>query len=185
MQRIRKLSYEEIFSRRPKLDALRQMPRHPIYALIENIRSLHNVGSIFRSSDGALLEKLFLTGYTACPPRTEIDKTALGSTDSVPWSYSCDPQPVIDQLKKDQVQIVVVEHCNRSVPYTEAEYRFPLCLVMGNEVDGVSETIVQQADIAIDLPMFGLKQSLNVSVAFGIVLYHILAAYLQSCDVKP
>lgn len=185
MQQIRKLSYEEIFSQRPNLETLRQLPRHPIYALIENIRSLHNVGSIFRSSDGARLKELFLTGYTACPPRSEIDKTALGATDSVPWFFSRDPQPVIDQLKNEGVQIVVAEHCDRSVSYVKADYRFPLCLVMGNEVDGVSETIVQQADLAIDIPMYGLKQSLNVSVAFGIVIYHILDTYSQSFNVRP
>ena len=185
MRDIRKLSYNEIFSQRPNLDSLKNIRRSPIFALVENIRSMHNVGSIFRSSDGALLEKLFLTGYTAKPPRKEIDKTALGATDSVPWDFQKDPLPLIDKFKNDKVQIVVVEHTSASVSYTEADYQFPLCLVMGNEVDGVSQEIVKQADLAIELPMLGLKQSLNVSVAFGIVLYHVLDVYQQLNRLKP
>lgn len=179
MNDLRKLTFDEIFSKRPNLEQLKSFSRMPIYALVENIRSMHNVGSIFRSSDGARLAKLFLAGYTARPPRNEIDKTALGATDSVPWSFSKDPLPVIDELKEKKVQIVAVEHTSASVPYAEADYRFPLCLVMGNEVDGVSQEVVRQADIAVEIPMYGLKQSLNVSVAYGIVLYHILERYLQ------
>ncbi len=174
---IRKLTFEEIFNRQPNLDELQQLERLPIYALVENIRSMHNVGSIFRSSDGVRLKKLFLSGYTAQPPRREIDKTALGATDSVPWEYAKDALPVICRLKEKKVQIVVVEHTSNSVPYTRAQYRFPLCVVMGNEVDGVSQEVVKEADLAVDLPMLGIKQSLNVSVAYGIVLYHILYKY--------
>jgi len=177
---IRKLSYDEIFSQRPNLEQLKDLSRPPIFSMVENIRSMHNVGSIFRSSDGIRLNELFLTGYTAKPPRKEIDKTALGATDSVPWRYSKDPLPLIAELKQQQVQIVAVEHTSASIPYTEANYNFPVCLVMGNEVDGVSEEIIKQADLAVEIPMMGLKQSLNVSVAFGIVLYHIFARYQQS-----
>lgn len=177
MSTIRKLEYDEIFSQRPGLNELKNMARMPIYALVENIRSMHNVGSIFRSSDGARLDELFLSGYTAQPPRREIDKTALGATDSVPWRFNRDPLPFISELKDKGVRIVAVEHTSASLSYTDVQYDFPLCLVMGNEVDGVSEEVIQQADMAIEIPMFGLKQSLNVSVAFGIVLYHVLNQY--------
>jgi len=177
MSQIRKLDYDEIFSQRPGLAELKNLPRMPIYALVENIRSMHNVGSIFRSSDGARLAELFLTGFTAQPPRREIDKTALGATDSVPWRFSRDPLHFVDGLKSKGVKIIAVEHTSTSIAYTEAKYDFPLCLVMGNEVDGVSEEVIKQADMAIEIPMFGLKQSLNVSVAYGIVLYHILNQY--------
>jgi tRNA G18 (ribose-2'-O)-methylase SpoU len=180
----RKLTYDEIFSKRPRLEQLKSMPRFPIYALIEDIRSMHNVGSIFRSSDGARLMKLFLCGFTACPPRSEIDKTALGATESVPWAYYRAPMEVIRELKARAVNIVVVEHTANSINYSEADFRFPLCLVMGNEVDGVSGEIVQQANLSIEIPMFGLKQSLNVSVAYGVVLYHVLDNYLKSMEVK-
>ncbi len=177
MNSIRKLDYDEIFSQRPGLVELKNLARMPIYALIENIRSMHNVGSIFRTSDGARLKELFLTGYTAQPPRREIDKTALGATDSVPWRFNRDPLPFVSELKDRGVKIIAVEHTNASVAYSEIKFDFPLCLVMGNEVDGVSEEVIEQADMAIEIPMFGLKQSLNVSVAYGIVLYHILNQY--------
>ena len=159
------------------MDELKIMERLPIYALVENIRSMHNVGSIFRTSDGVRLKKLFLSGFTARPPRKEIDKTALGSTDSVPWEYMNDPLPKIKALKEQGVQIIVVEHTSASISYSEANFRFPLCLIMGNEVDGVSEEVISLADQAVDIPMYGIKQSLNVSVAYGIVLYHILNRY--------
>jgi len=174
-KQIRKLEFEEIFSKRPGLEKLKQMERLPIYALVEDIRSMHNVGSIFRTSDGVLLKKLFLTGYTAQPPRKEIDKTALGSTESVPWEYSKDPIPVVKKLKEQGVRIVAVEHTDTSIDYFRSDYRYPTCIVMGNEVDGVSQEVLNLADEAVELPMLGLKQSLNVSVAYGIILYHIFA----------
>ncbi|RLD13593.1 TrmH family RNA methyltransferase [candidate division KSB1 bacterium] len=177
---IRKLSFEEIFSRQPNLDALKKLKRLPIYVIAENIRSMHNVGSIFRTSDGARIEHLYLTGFTARPPRMEIEKTALGATDSVPWSYAKDPVPILEKLKARGVQIVVVEHTSQSKNFLQADYQFPVCLVMGNEVDGVSEQVVKMADMAVEIPMLGIKQSLNVSVAYGVVLYHVLGKYLKN-----
>ncbi len=174
----RKLSYDEIFSRRPTLGELKKLERFPIYAVIENIRSVHNVGSIFRSSDGARISKLYLCGYTAYPPRQDIEKTALGSTDSVPWEYVKDPLAVIKELKSQGAAIVALEHTTASINYCKADYHFPICLVVGNEVDGVSRSIIAHVDYAIDLPMFGLKQSLNVSVAYGVALYRILDAFV-------
>jgi tRNA G18 (ribose-2'-O)-methylase SpoU len=173
----RKLSYQEIFGKRPTLAELQAMDRTPIYALVENIRSMHNVGSIFRTSDGIRLARLYLTGYTARPPRREIDKTALGSTDSVPWEYHRDPLPVIDDLKSRGIRIVAVEHTSDSIDYARLTTSFPMCVVMGNEVDGVSQEIVKKADQTIEIPMLGLKQSLNVSVAFGVVIYSLLERY--------
>ncbi len=183
--KIRKLEFEEIFNRQPNLFELKDLPRLPIYTLADNIRSMHNVGSIFRTSDGVRIAKLFLTGYSARPPRKEIEKTALGATDSVPWEYSADPLPVIKRLKERGIRIVVLEHTTHSVPYTETDYEFPLCIVVGNEVDGVSQQVVEEADMAVELPMLGLKQSLNVSVAYGIISYHILFKYLINNALKP
>lgn len=174
----RKLSYDEIFSRRPTLGELKKLDRFPIYAVIENIRSVHNVGSIFRSSDGARISKLYLCGYTAYPPRQDIEKTALGSTDSVPWEYVKDALSVIRLLKSQGVKIVALEHTSASITCSKADYQFPICLVVGNEVDGVSQSIIEHVDFAIDLPMYGLKQSLNVSVAYGVALYRILEAWI-------
>ena len=169
---VRKLTHEEISSKRTPLEEISSRPRLPLYAMVDNVRSLYNVGSIFRSSDGALIEKLFLAGFTPHPPRKEIDKTALGATRTVPWEFHKDPMEVITQLKKEKIKICVLELAAESKPYFQLKKEdFPLCLVVGNEITGVSKEIMQEADIAIEIPMFGNKQSLNVAVAFGIVVY--------------
>ena len=174
----RKLDFDEIFKDRPSLQELEKMTRTPIVAVIENVRSMHNVGSIFRSSDGARIEQLILSGFTPVPPRPEISKTALGATESVPWTYTKNSVKKINELKQSGYTIYTVEQTTESKVYTEIEYNFPLCFIMGNEVDGVSDELVKQTDYAIEIPMLGLKHSLNVSVAYGIVLYNMLAKYL-------
>ncbi len=171
----RKLEFEEIFQNRPSVEDLKRMQRKPIVALIENIRSMHNVGSIFRSSDGARIEKLLLAGFTPVPPRPEISKTALGATDSVPWAYVDNSTLKIKELKEAGYTIYAVEQTSDSRVYADVEYQFPLCLIMGNEVDGVTDSLLEMADHAIEIPMLGLKHSLNVSVAYGIILYNILS----------
>ncbi|MCB0281415.1 MAG: RNA methyltransferase [Calditrichae bacterium] len=171
----RKLNFEEIFSNRPSAEELRNMQRKPIVALIENIRSMHNVGSIFRSSDGARINELLLSGFTPVPPRPEISKTALGATETVPWRYVEDNVKAIEGLKQKGYTVYTVEQTTDSKNFYEVEYKFPLCLIMGNEVDGVSDNLVSRADCAIEIPMLGVKHSLNVSVAYGIILYHILS----------
>lgn len=171
----RKLDFEEIFQKRPSLEDLKSLPRKPITALIENIRSMHNVGSIFRSSDGARIEMLLLTGFTAVPPRPEIAKTALGSTDSVPWQYVKNSVKKINELKQKGYTIYIVEQTTESLAYSKVEYKFPLCLIMGNEVDGISEELIALADYSVEIPMLGIKHSLNVSVAYGIIVYDMLS----------
>ena len=174
----RKLNFDEIFNKRPSLQKLQKMPRTPIVALIENVRSMHNVGSIFRSSDGARIEQLILAGFTPFPPRPEISKTALGSTESVPWSHIENSVKKINELKQNGYTIYTVEQTTASRVYTDVHYKFPLCFIMGNEVDGVSEALIEQTDYAIEIPMFGIKHSLNVSVAYGIILYDMIAKYM-------
>ena len=121
------------------------------------------------------MNKLFLTGFTPFPPRKEIDKTALGSTHTVPWEYVQNPLDAVSQMKKQKIKICVLEQTNKSIPhYNLSNEDFPLCLVFGNEITGVSKEIIEQADMAIDIPMYGTKQSLNVAVAYGIVLYDCL-----------
>ena len=176
----RKLDFEEIFQNRPSLEDLKSLARKPIIALIENIRSMHNVGSIFRSSDGACIEELLLTGFTATPPRPEITKTALGSTDSVPWQYIKNSVNKINELKQKGYTIYIVEQTTESRVYSEVEYKFPLCLIMGNEVDGVSDELVSLADYSVEIPMLGIKHSLNVSVAYGIVVYDMLSKSVEN-----
>jgi tRNA G18 (ribose-2'-O)-methylase SpoU len=171
---MRKLTYQEIFAGRPTLAELTDMRRYPIYTLCENIRSLYNVGSIFRTSDAIRLERLYLTGYTGYPPRKEIDKTALGAVDTVNWSRFEDPLEAVAELKHLKIPLIALEHTSKSKPYFDYQFSFPFCLILGNEVEGVSQSLIKAADAALEIPMFGLKQSLNVSVAYGIVMYHAL-----------
>jgi len=169
---MRKLTHEEIALKRTPLERISARPRLPIYAMAENVRSLYNVGSIFRSSDGALVQRLFLAGFTPSPPRKEIDKTALGATETVPWEFRKNPVEIIHRLKNEGVKICALELAAESKPYFKLTKKdFPLCLVVGNEITGVSNEIMQEADMAVEIPMFGNKQSLNVAVAFGIVVY--------------
>lgn len=175
-----KLTQEELRAARPSLEELKLKQRLPVTAVLENIRSLYNVGSMFRTADGACAEKLYLSGYTGCPPRKEIDKTALGSTEAVPWERIPNTYEVIYSLRRKGYRIVCLEQTAGSIPYNQADYSFPMCLVVGNEVDGVSAGLVSECDAAIDIPMSGLKQSLNVAVAFGIALYHITGEFQKA-----
>jgi len=175
IQKYRKLSYEEIQARRPDTERILESPRRPISVILDNIRSLHNVGAIFRTADGVHLEKLYLCGITGTPPRNEIRKTSLGAEESIPWVYEKDAMKVVRELKARGYQIVVLEHTNGSVDYRSADYRFPLCLIIGHEYHGISDELVQAADLAIEIPMHGIKQSLNVSVAFGIAVYELMS----------
>lgn len=155
-------------------------PRAPVYGLLDNIRSLYNVGSIFRTSDGALIRKLFLCGYTPRPPRKEIDKTALGATSTVPWEYYRDPLEAISAAKVEGATVCVLEQTTNSQPYYDVTPSdFPLCLVVGNEITGVSPSVIRQADKAIEIPMYGTKQSLNAAVAYGIALFDLLRILKQ------
>lgn len=171
---IKKLSYQEIFAGRPTVEELSQQEKFPFFCLVENIRSLYNVGSIFRTSDALRLSCLYLTGYTGKPPRKEIDKTALGSVPTVPWKYFTNPMEAIADLKSKNIALIALEHTTASIPYHQFDFSFPFCIMLGNEVEGLSEESISQADAAIEIPMFGLKQSLNVTVAYGIVMFHAL-----------
>jgi tRNA G18 (ribose-2'-O)-methylase SpoU len=177
---MRKLTHSEIAKFRFSKEQLVNEVRFPIHVLLDNVRSLYNVGSVFRTSDGARISKLFLTGYTPHPPRKEIDKTALDATETVPWEYYKNPQEAIDNLKKQNIKICLLEHTSKSQPYFHiAKTDFPLCLVVGNEISGVSKEIIDVADMAIDIPMFGLKQSLNVAVAYGIAIFELVKIFKQ------
>lgn len=179
---MRKLSFEEITRQRPSGRELQRLPRLPVIVILDNVRSLYNVGSIFRTADAARVEKLILTGITGYPPRKEIDKTALGAVENVPWEHSESGVEPVKKLKNKGIPIAILEHTDNSIPYREVDFSFPMCIVLGNEVNGVQENIVQEADLAIEIPMFGAKQSLNVSVSFGIFIYEILFQYLKSVE---
>jgi tRNA G18 (ribose-2'-O)-methylase SpoU len=171
---MRKLTHAEISTNRVPEEQVEHVQRVPLIVLVDNIRSLYNVGSIFRTSDGAMIEKLVLAGFTPHPPRKEIEKTALGSTRSVPWEYTKYPVETIQSLKDRGYKICCLELTDKSIPYYTIDRNdFPLCLVIGNEISGVSEKVIEQCDLAIEIPMYGIKQSLNVAVAYGIAVFEL------------
>lgn len=172
---MKKLTHAEIKATRKTVDSVNDFPRHPIYGLCDNIRSIFNVGAIFRSSDSAFISKLYLTGYTPYPPRKEIDKVALGATLTVPWEYFRNPLEAIEKLKAENVKLCAIELTDKKTTiWDDGLNIFPVCLVVGNEITGVSKEILDICDYSAEIPMFGMKQSLNVSVAYGIALYEFL-----------
>ena len=152
---------------------IRDRDKTPAIVVLDNIRSIHNVGSIFRSSDSFLIKKLYICGITATPENLRMEKTALGSTDSVDWEYIKEPEDLIQKLKKDNIIITAVEQADKSIkiqdfhPVTGSIYGF----VFGNEVEGVREEFIKASKHVIEIPQLGTKHSLNVSVAAGIVLW--------------
>ncbi len=165
-----KLKHEEIVQRQAKKS---DQPRLPFCVILNHVRSLHNVGSIFRSADGVGVEKIWLCGITGYPPQGGIAKTALGAEDHVPWEYRQDGLGLIKELKAKGYQIVFLEQTRGAVAYDEFVPDPPLCLVIGNEISGVSDTWLASCDVAVEIDMAGIKNSLNVAVAFGVMAYQI------------
>ncbi len=172
---MRKLIHEEILEQRMTNGEALAARRHPVAGVLEDIRSLYNVGSCFRTADAMLLRKLVLCGYTPAPPRKEIAKTALGATESVPWEYIRDPVEAVLALKGEGYRVYALEITDRSTPL----HRFdlpdaPVALVVGNEIAGVGGATLARCDGAIEIPMYGVKHSLNVAVAFGIGMWELV-----------
>lgn len=166
---MRKLSHPELLARQQTRQG---EPKLPFCAVLNNIRSLYNVGSIFRTADGAGVEKLWLCGITGHPPDTQISKTALGAEARVLWEYRRDTREVLRELKSRGYKIVFLEQLAESIPYQDYHPTAPVCLVMGNEISGVSDELIALCDETLEIEMAGAKNSLNVSVAFGVVAYH-------------
>lgn len=158
---------------RPENEEYKNLDKNPIVIVLDNIRSMHNVGSTFRSADAFLVEKIWLCGITATPPNREINKTALGATDSVEWAYAEKGEEVIADLKSKGYKILCLEQTSGSVFMQDfmlsADEKY--CFVFGNEVFGVDDKIIELADACIEIPQFGTKHSLNVSVSVGITLW--------------
>lgn len=149
------------------------MRKKEVFVLAHNIRSMHNVGSIFRTCDGAGVTKLYLTGYSGVPPRKEITKSAIGADEFVDWEYHKDPVVVAQMLKDRGVHIVALERNRKSTDISKFKPKYPVCMIIGNEIDGVEEPLLKLSDHILHIPMRGKKESLNVSVAFGIGVYRI------------
>lgn len=171
---MRKLTHAEISATRPELENIDEVKKLPVVVLLNNIRSSYNVGSIFRTSDGVMIEKLFLTGFTPAPPKKEILKTALGSTDSVSWEYAEDAKEVIERLKSEGYKIGALELTEGSIAHHDLpKSEFPVCLIVGNEIKGVDQELLDLCDFALEIPQYGIKQSLNVGVAYGIAIFEL------------
>ena len=178
---MKKLTHDEIAKNRSTLDSIHKVKKLPVYVVLNSIRSSYNVGSIFRTSDGAMIEKLYLCGYTPYPPhpdlpegKKEVLKTSLGATESVDWEYLKDPKIVIQEMKQKRIKICALELTEKSFPYYEMKKDiFPICLLIGNEINGVSQELLDMCDFSIEIPQFGIKQSLNVAVAYGVTIFKL------------
>ena len=176
----RKISFEEIQKVKASIKDVKYFRRMPLHVVLDNIRSLYNVGAMFRTADGILAERMHLCGITGTPPRKEILKPALGATNVVPWEYSPSTRETVLKLKNKGIKICALELCYESSNYAETEYEFPMALLLGNEVSGLSDNIMDLVDEAVSIPMLGLANSLNVATAFGVAGYEILRQWRHS-----
>jgi 23S rRNA (guanosine2251-2'-O)-methyltransferase len=153
----------------------------PISVILENIRSAYNVGSMFRTSACFNLEKVYLVGITATPPHPGVEKTALGATSIIPWEKWEATLPLVQKLKSEGYLILALELTNKSIPIQDLkEAENPIALIVGNEVDGVSQEALSLADKVIKIPLYGKKESLNVAVAFGIAVFYLTELFRKS-----
>ncbi|WP_417368280.1 RNA methyltransferase [Flavobacterium beibuense] len=170
---MRKLANSEL--NRKSVEDFKKADKTPVIIILDDIRSLYNIGSVFRTADAFLIEKIYLCGITATPPHKEIHKTALGATDTVVWEYQKNVTDVITSLKEDDIEVWAIEQVDNAVflndftPETNKRY----ALVFGNEVKGVSQEAIKLCDGTIEIPQLGTKHSLNISVSTGIVVWDI------------
>jgi len=149
------------------------MTTNKFYLIVHNIRSLYNIGTMFRTADALGVDQLFLTGYSGVPPRKEITKVALGAEESVVWKHYKNPAYIVEKLKARGVKIVALETGTGAINYLDFKPKFPLALIVGNEVQGISKNLMSKADHIVSLPMLGIKESLNVGVSLGAIGYYI------------
>ena len=175
---MRKLNTDEL--NRVSVENFDHLDKLPVICVLDNIRSQHNIGSIFRTSDAFRISELYLCGITATPPNREINKSALGATESVKWQYFEETLIAIKQLKRKGYKIIAIEQATESVfleNYTPTISE-KVALVFGNEVMGVNDQVMEEIDACIEIPQFGTKHSLNVSVCAGIVLWEFCKKHL-------
>ena len=170
---MRKLKNRELD--RLNVDQFKDAKKTPIIIVLDNIRSLNNIGSVFRTSDAFLIEKIYLCGITAIPPHNDIRKTALGSTETVAWEYADNTLDVITKLKANKVQVCSIEQTENATMLNDfkPEANTIYALVFGNEVKGVQQEVVDISDVVIEIPQFGTKHSLNISVSCGVVVWDV------------
>ena len=180
---MRKLKNSELD--RLSVEDFKTSKKTPIIIVLDNIRSLNNIGSVFRTCDAFLIEKIYLCGITAKPPHKDIHKTALGSTESVAWEYVEDTLKLIEKLKFNNIKIISIEQAenatklNNFIPKQQTTY----AVVFGNEVKGVSQDVVNASDTVIEIPQFGTKHSLNISVSAGVVIWDMFSKLKMKLDI--
>ncbi len=155
-------------------DALRRLP---VSVVLDDVRSLYNVGAFFRTADAVGLERLHLTGVTGHPPHRQLAKTALGAEEVVPWTHHASAVELADELRASGRQLAAIETESRAEDLYDWHPIFPVCVLFGHEVDGLSRVVVDRCDVRIRIPMLGVKHSLNVATAGGVVLYELLRKY--------
>jgi len=171
---MQKLSMDEL--NRKTVEEFKRSEKTPVIAVIENVRSAYNVGSLFRTADAFLLEAIYITGYTAKPPHKEIKKTALGAEDSVDWQYFPNALEAIIHLKKLGYKVFAVEQVVNSIALQDMDFKpeDKIAVIFGNEVTGVEQETILQCDACIEIPQLGMKHSLNIATAAGVVLWEIV-----------
>ena len=167
----RKLKLEEL--NRLTKEEYKEVNKFPIVVVLDNIRSMNNVGSVFRSSDCFRVEKLILCGITATPPHRDIRKTAIGAEESMDWEYHESTTAALQELKDSRYEIAAIEQTENSIGLSQFKPKDKIALVFGNEVDGVSDEAIALCDSVIEIPQFGTKHSFNISVSAGIVLWEV------------
>ena len=185
-QQLNKISNPKSDNFKPTVNQVKKMARTKMCVVLNDIRSIHNVGAIFRTADAMLAEKLYLCGITGTPlngagsiERADLAKTSLGATKVVPWEYIQNAKEIVLKLKNEGYVVYGLEIAKNSVNFKRAQYKFPCVLILGNEVDGINDELMKLVDEVISIPMLGLANSLNVSTAFGICAYEILNQYEQ------
>lgn len=171
---MKKLKLEELG--RISVDEFKEAEKIPVCILLDNVRSLHNVGSAFRIADAFRIEKIYLTGITGTPPHREIEKSALGATSSVDWEHMESAAHAVKSLRDQGYCIIIIEQTSESIPLHKMEIHphEKYCFVFGNEVNGVSDDVIEHGHIAVEIPQIGTKHSLNISVCVGIVTWEIM-----------
>lgn len=157
-------------------EVFKKIKRNPLYIIVDNVLDTYNIGSIFRLADAVAGEKIYLCGGTETPPHHRIKKASINTTEWVPWVYKKTALDAINELRQKvkDIQIVSVEQNDRSIPYDEIEYKFPVAFIIGHETDGVSQEAMEASDYIAEMPMWGINISLNVMVSLGIILYKVM-----------
>lgn len=170
---MRKLTNQEL--NRIDVESYKLIQKTPLIVVLDDVRSLNNIGSVFRSSDAFCIEKIYLCGITACPPHKDIHKTALGATESVDWEYWEDIDLLIKELNENKIETIAIEQAENAIMlhqfFPESEKKY--AVVFGNEVKGVRQSVVSSCQKVVEIPQFGTKHSLNISVSVGVVLWDI------------